>query len=41
VDSTGHSIQWFEEVIEIGNMGYEEDYSPIIGAGTEETQTVE
>lgn len=35
-----NNIQWFEEIIEIGSMGYEEDYSPIIGAGAEAIQTV-
>ncbi len=35
-----NNIQWFEEIIEIGSMGYEEDFSPIIGAGAETTQTV-
>lgn len=34
------SIQWFEEVIQIGNNGYEESFSPIIGAGSEASQEV-
>ncbi|KAA3629109.1 MAG: T9SS C-terminal target domain-containing protein [Bacteroidetes bacterium] len=35
-----NSIQWFEETIEIGSMGYEETFTPIIGAGTETSLNV-
>ncbi|MFZ6053239.1 T9SS type A sorting domain-containing protein [Halocola ammonii] len=35
-----NSIQWFEETIEIGNQGYEELFSPLIGAGSSSSQEV-
>lgn len=35
-----NAIQWFEEDIVIGNMGYEKTYVPIIGAGSETSLTV-
>lgn len=34
------SIQWFEEIIQIGSTGYEESFTPIIGAGTETSLNV-
>ncbi len=34
------NIQWFEEDIVIGSNGYEKEYVPIIGAGSDASQTV-
>ena len=34
------NIQWFEENIVIGSGGYEKEYLPMIGAGSEASQTV-
>ncbi len=38
--SSWQNIQWFEETIEIGSGGYEGEFVPMIGAGTELSQEV-